>query len=296
MNVIEIKPNGLCGGVIRAIKMIIDAINNPNTIKPIYMMGNLIHNKHVVKSFTDQGIILIKDNYEASLDIINSGTIIFTAHGISPKIYKKAKDKGLNIIDTTCPKVLKIHNRINELVNNDTNVLVIGNSNHPEVIGYLGISDKVSIYQEGMDTSRFNYVVNQTTLVYDDVLKVFEKIKEKNNDITIHEEICTATKERQFGLKESLDKIDCLVVVGDKTSNNCNSLVSLGKNNNIPSFLIESVEDINNYDFSNYKLIGVTSGASTPRKVLLEAIDALTNYNKNTIYKTKLNNDDYLIL
>ena len=294
MNVIEIKPNGLCGGVIRAIKMIVDALSDPKTIKPIYMMGNLIHNKHVVNSFTSQGIILIKDNYYEKLDEIQNGTIIFTAHGISPKIYQKALDKGLNIIDTTCPKVLNIHNKIKDLVNNNNKILVIGNENHPEVIGYLGISDNIKVYQKGMDTTGFNYVVNQTTLIYDDVLKEFNEIKESNPIITIHEEICRATKERQFALKSWLDKIDCLIVVGDKTSNNCNSLVNLGKSSGISSFLLESVNDLNDYDLTCFRNIGVTSGASTPRKVLEEVIDNLKDYNKDKRYVSKLKNSDYL--
>lgn len=295
MNVIEIKPNGLCGGVIRAIKMITDCLNDPKTIKPIYMMGNLIHNKHVVESITNQGVILVKDNYIEAINKINSGTIIFTAHGISPKIYELAFDKGLNIIDTTCPKVLKIHNQIKELVKNGEKILVIGNKNHPEVIGYLGISPDISVYNEGMDVSEYSYVVNQTTLVYDDVLEIFDEIKKNNKNITIHEEICSATKERQFGLKSKLNDIDCLVVVGDKTSNNCNSLVSLGKNSNIDSYLLESVNDLNDYDFSSYKKVGVTSGASTPRKVLVEVIEALENYNKSNKYESKLVDRDYLL-
>ena len=294
MLVYEIKPNGLCGGVKRAIRMISDALENPSTKRPIYMLGNLIHNKLVVDSLVSKGIILVKDNYLSFLDTVSYGTIVFTAHGISPEIYNKAKTKGLDIIDTTCVHVLKIQKTVAEKINEGKKVLVIGSENHPEVLGYLGISKKVSIYKENDEISDNTFVVNQTTLVYEDLLKTFDKIKEKNNTAEILEEICDATKRRQAALISELDNYDMFIIVGDKLSNNTRSLLDLVINHKKKGYQVEKVEDLMGIDFSLAKSVAVTSGASTPPLVVKEIIDTIKSIETITHIESKLTSDDYI--
>lgn len=277
MNVIEIKPNGFCNGVNRAIKMVDELLLDESAPKPIYMFGNLVHNKYVVDMYKDK-IIIVKDNFSDYLDKINTGTVIFTAHGISPQIINKARDKNLNIVDTTCPNVSKVQKLIKEKISDGYQVLVVGKETHPEVLSYLGISDKVKLFSDDFIPNGKTFIVNQTTLIYDDVLKIYEKLKSTYEHVEIACEICNATKVRQLALSEYKDMCDCYIIVGDKLSNNCTSLYEVAKKIH-PSFKIESADELDTIDLSNYKKIGVTAGASTPRIKLDEVINKIKALN-----------------
>ena len=273
MNVIEIKPNGFCNGVIRAIKMVDDLLLDNNTLKPIYMFGELVHNKFVTEKYKDR-VITISSDFDNELDKITKGTIIFTAHGIKPSLKDKAINKGLKVVDTTCPNVIKIQNLIKEKLNEGYDVLVVGKSTHPEVLSYLGISDKIKLFSEGLIPTNKTFIVNQTTLIYDDVLKIYEKLKSTYVNVEIALEICNATKVRQCALNEYKDKCDAFIIVGDKMSNNCTSLYEVASKIH-PSFKIEHKDDLKSIDLSGFKMVGVTAGASTPRWILDEIIEEL---------------------
>lgn len=290
----EIKPNGFCGGVKKAIRMINE--NYEQMEKPIYMLGLLVHNKKIVDALAEKGIIICKGNPDEELNTISSGTVIFTAHGISPKTKQKALDKHLNVVDTTCVNVQKVHTIIKNKINENYNVLVIGKETHPEVKGFLGISDNVNVYTNYNNILNKTFIINQTTLNYDELIKEFNQIKEnnQNKDIVICEEICNATKVRQNAIKENAHKYDLIIIIGDVLSNNCKSLLNVALNNNTDAIQIETIEDINKYDLSKYEKIGVTAGASTPRCIIDEVINSLQNYDKNKKYISTLNNNDYL--
>lgn len=294
MKVEEIRPNGLCGGVKKAIRMINE--NYEQMEKPIYMLGLLVHNKKIVEALSEKGIIVCKGSPDCELDNISKGTVIFTAHGISPKIKQKAIKKGLNVVDTTCVNVQKVHTIIQDKINENYNVLVIGKETHPEVKGFLGISDNVNVYTNYNNILNKTFIINQTTLNYDELIKEFDLIKDnnKNKDIVICEEICNATKVRQNAIKENAHKYDLIIIIGDVLSNNCKSLLNVALNNNTDAIQIETIEDINKYDLSKYEKIGVTAGASTPRCIIDEVINSLQNYDKNKKYISTLNNNDYL--
>ena len=139
----KLNPQGFCGGVNKALKTLDDSINNPSTIKPIYLLGSIIHNEHIIEEYKNKGVIVIDDKSKTRLELldqIHKGTVVFSAHGVSPKVYKKAIDKGLNIIDTTCSNVAIIHSRIKEHLANGYTCIYIGNNHHPECEGILGIN------------------------------------------------------------------------------------------------------------------------------------------------------------
>ncbi len=296
MKIEEIKPNGYCGGVKKAIKMIND--NYMSMKKPIYMLGLLVHNKKIVEAFSDKGIIICKGDPNNELNNIHEGTVIFTAHGISPKIKEKALQKNLDIVDTTCVNVQKVHTIIKNKIDENYNVLVIGKETHPEVKGFLGIDEKVKVYQNYNNIMNKTFIINQTTLNYDELIKEFELIKSNNSskDILICEEICNATKVRQNAIKENAHKYDLIIIIGDILSNNCKSLYNVVLDNKVQAIQIETIEDINNYDLTNYKNIGITAGASTPRCIINEVINNLKNYSKDKIFISTLTNNDYLKL
>ena len=161
----KIEPQGFCGGVKNAIDIAKKAINDENNIKPIYLLGSLIHNEHVMKSLEDLGLILIDDKNKTRLELldkIDSGSVIFSAHGVSDKVYLKAKEKNLNIIDATCPFVKIVHNNIKKYLNLGYDIIYIGTKGHPECEGVLGISDQIKLITNKQDA--INYKNNNDNI------------------------------------------------------------------------------------------------------------------------------------
>ena len=146
MKINKITPQGYCGGVKHALDIVNKAINDKNTKRPIYLLGQIIHNSHVINKIKENGVIVLDDKSKTKLEIldeIENGTVIFSAHGVSPLIYEKAKNKNLNIIDATCSNVLIVHKKILEFINKGYSIVYIGTKNHPECEGVLGISNSI---------------------------------------------------------------------------------------------------------------------------------------------------------
>ena len=291
MEIIKVSPQGFCKGVIRAIAIINKALKNPQTKRLIYMLGGLVHNKHIINAYKDKGIIII-DN----IDNINSGTVIITAHGISKKIIAALEAKKLDIINATCFDVLKTHNLIQKLIKEGNEIIYYGKNNHPETKGIMGIDERIHLIESVDDIDKLNIdskkiaFTTQTTMGYTDVLKIIAKLKEKYLHIKTYEEVCTATKVRQQALLDAPLDIDLFIVVGDPTSNNTNKLRELGETRYKRCIMIENANDLNNIDLKNVKKVAITAGASTPPAIVNEIIEAL----KTKDFKTNLTNEDYL--
>lgn len=281
MKIIKLTPQGYCGGVKRALKLIIDANNNPKIKKPIYMLGNIIHNKNVIKKLNELGIKSVegKKTRLELLDEIEDGTVVISAHGASPDVFLKAKNKGLNIIDATCPNVYKVHNNIKHYLSKGYNVIYIGTKGHPEAQGVLGISNKIYLISNNDDINSLNiigdiYVTNQTTLSIYDIKNLFDGIKEKYPKAIIDDKICDATTKRQEAVIEQ--RADLCIVVGDKSSSNSLKLQFVCENNaHIPAYLVENASDVQSEWFKNCKTVSVTSGASTPDDVTNDVIEKI---------------------
>lgn len=278
MKIIKLSPQGYCGGVKRALKLIIDANNDPNVKKPIYMLGNIIHNKNVIKKLNEMGIKSV-DGKKTRLELleeINEGTIVISAHGASPSVFLRAKEKGLNIIDASCPNVYTIHNNIKKYLKKNYDIIYIGTKGHPEAEGVLGISDKIHLISNKNDLHSLSlsnniYVSNQTTLSVYDIKELFEAINEKYPDAIIDDKICNATTLRQRAVMEQ--KADLCIVVGDKSSSNSLKLQSVCQNNaHIKSYLVENEADLDPSWFKDVNVVSVTSGASTPDEVTEKVI------------------------
>lgn len=290
--IIKAHPQGFCDGVVRAIKMTKDALNDPNTPRPIYILGSVVHNKEISNAFKSLGLIEINHN---DISNIKEGSIIISAHGVAPSVIESIKNNNVNIIDTTCKKVKYLHNLVKEKIDSGYDVLFIGKENHEETKGVLGISNKVHLYDTSSDYSKYNklILVCQTTLCYKDVLKEYEQIKLKYPNIEIACEICDATYLRQKAGIESSKDSDLVLVIGDKTSNNANSLVKTIKEINPNCYLIEQIEDLKDINFNNIKNITITSAASTPKAITDEVVETLNNIDK-TDFKTRIELLDYI--
>jgi 4-hydroxy-3-methylbut-2-enyl diphosphate reductase len=293
MNIIKINPQGFCNGVINAIKKVNNVVNDPNTIKPIYLLGMLIHNKFVCDELENKGVVILKDKpLDELIDSVDNGTIIISAHGVSNSIKDQIINKGLNMIDATCPIVNNVHLKIFKYLELGYDILYIGKDLHPETIGVLGESDKIILIDSlekinTLDKNKKYYVTNQTTLSNDYILKFHEYIKENLNDVILENNICNATTKREIALYDL--ETDLIIVVGDPKSSNTKKLVDVAKEKSkaLDVIFIESAMDLINFDFSKFNTIHVTSGASTPNEITDQVIRYIKTKDKN-IVKEKL--------
>lgn len=287
MNVIKISPRGYCYGVVDAMVIAKNAALDKNLPRPIYILGMIVHNKHVTDAFEEDGIYTLDGpNRLDILKQVESGTVIFTAHGVSPEVRQIAEEKGLITIDATCPDVTKTHELISEKTTDGYDIIYIGKKGHPEPEGAVGVApDKVHLVEteadiEALDlTSDKLLITNQTTMSQWDVHDLMELIKEKYPHVEYHQEICLATQVRQEAVSEQAGQADLTIVVGDPKSNNSNRLAQV-------SMEIAGTQAYRIGDLSELKLewlqgvntVAVTAGASTPTPITKEVIRFLENY------------------
>lgn len=281
----KISPQGYCGGVINALKIVNEAILDTSIKRPIYLLGNIIHNKHVVNDLKNKGIIVLEDKSKTRLELldnITSGTVIFSAHGVSPLVYEKAKNKGLDIIDAVCPNVNIVHKNILKHLNDGYKCIYIGTKNHPECEGVLGISNDIlfissdiDIYSLDLDSKNKIYVTNQTTLSKYDLKDIYDKLINKFPNIIIDDKICNATTVRQDAMANQ-DNVDLCIVVGDKESSNTKKLARVSQHiAGIKTILCEDLNSLDKNELKNITSVSISSGASTPSYIVDEIIEYL---------------------
>ena len=276
--VIKFKEQGFCFGVSRSIEITQKAIDNPNTKKPIYLLGHLVHNHYVNDHFSNMGVIVLnsKTRYEM-LNQVNSGTIIITAHGVSTKVLDKARKKGLDIVDATCPYVTKTVEKIKEKANNGYHILYIGKINHPEV---ETIQDEIKdsiIIEQNKKLPKIPkgkcVLTHQTTLSDYDVKSISEVLCKKFKNIELLEQVCIFPEKRQQEINnyEFSEERNLVIVVGDEISNNATKLVELVRRKKIGDVLMfTDALSIDKIDLDNYDYIYIASGTSTPISIVDE--------------------------
>lgn len=276
IEIINITPRGFCNGVVKAIIMINKVLKENTYKKPLYIYGELVHNTHITNAFKDEGIITIKDYKN-----IYEGTIIVTAHGLSENEKNTIINNGVDIIDTTCKEVLKIQELVKEKINNGYTVIYYGKLNHPECKAVLNDNDNIILVTNINDVNNINisndklFFTNQTTMSYFDTLEIIDKLNEKYSNIDINIDICTASKQRQIAVYNKCKECDIVLVIGDKKSNNTNKLKEICESLNVKSYLIETIDDLNNIIFFDNIKVGITAGSSTPNKLVNEIIKSL---------------------
>ncbi|OAB48224.1 4-hydroxy-3-methylbut-2-enyl diphosphate reductase [Paenibacillus antarcticus] len=290
MEVLKISPRGYCYGVVDAMVLARQAAQNLDLPRPIYILGMIVHNSHVTNSFEDDGIITLDGaNRLDILDKVESGTVIFTAHGVSPEVRKIARDKGLTTVDATCPDVTKTHVLIEEKVNDGYEVIYIGKGGHPEPEGAIGIApDHVHLIEKEeeikdlhLDSTRI-VITNQTTMSQWDIKHIMKKLLEKFPSAEVHNEICLATQVRQEAVAEQAGQADLVIVVGDPMSNNSNRLAQVSEEiANVTAYRVGDVTEIKREWLEGISKVAVTSGASTPTPITKEVIRYLEQYDPN---------------
>lgn len=287
MEVVKISPRGYCYGVVDAMVLALQTARNLDLPRPIYILGMIVHNSHVTTSFEEEGIITLEgENRLEILDKVQTGTVIFTAHGVSPEVRKRARDKGLTVVDATCPDVTKTHDLIREKVAEGYDIIYIGKKAHPEPEGAIGIApDNVHLIEREediellrLDTDRI-VITNQTTMSQWDIRLLISKLIERYPRAEIHNEICLATQVRQEAVAEQAKETDLVIVVGDPRSNNSNRLAQVSEEiAGVQAYRVSDVSEIKLEWLEGKKKVGVTSGASTPTPLTREVIQYLEQY------------------
>lgn len=287
MNVTKITPRGYCYGVVDAMVIARNAALDKSLPRPIFILGMIVHNKHVTDAFEQDGIITLDGPNR--LDILNqveSGTVIFTAHGVSPEVRELARKKGLVSIDATCPDVTVTHTLIEEKTAAGYDIIYIGKKGHPEPEGAVGVApDRVHLVQTVADIEALEIandkllVTNQTTMSQWDVMSLMQTLTLKFPTIEVHEEICLATQVRQEAVANQAGATDLLIVVGDPRSNNSNRLTQVSEEiAGTPSHRIADLSELKLEWLEGVENVAVTAGASTPTPIVKEVIKFLDQY------------------
>ncbi len=288
MEVVRITPRGYCHGVVEAIRIAKRVGNERAPGEQVTMLGYLVHNEHVTRELEEHGVALVDaPDRMKGLEQIESGTVVFTAHGISPQVVAEAQRRGLNVVDATCSDVTRTHDLVRRLTGEGYHVVYIGKRGHPEPAGALGVApDQTTLVERIEEVDDLDFpagtrlaVTCQTTLSMWDTKAIIDRLVERFPDISVHNEICLATQERQEAAVLAATDVDCVVVVGSSRSSNSLRLVQVveeraGK----PAFLVDTAADVRPEWFEGMNRIGVTAGASTPTQLtrgVIAAIEAL---------------------
>lgn len=269
---------GFCMGVEKAISMTEQTMKK---YKKVTILNEIVHNEAVVNNFARAGV-----NMSKSIDSIDGGAVIISAHGVSPDIYLKANKHGLKIVDASCPLVIRIHKIIKRLAENGYSIIHFGDPEHDETIGIVGHApEKVTVLSDSKNLDSIEGIkgkialTSQTTAHASDFAEVERKIRKKHPQVETFNTICNATNQRQTAILQLAPDVDMMLVVGSSTSANSNRLVQISKSICKLSYLINSAEDINLQWFlqngQKIKTVGLSAGASTPDFLIEGAIEKL---------------------
>lgn len=290
MEVIKISPRGYCYGVVDALKIARQAAKDSTLPRPIYIIGQIIHNRHAIEELSSMGIVTLDGPDRLTiLEQVKEGTVIFTAHGVSPMVKLRAKERGLHCIDATCPDVTVTHDLVRDLVAKGYYILYIGKKGHPEPEGVIGeVPGHASLIETEADVDALTLtaeqeqklaVSTQTTLSWWDTQRVIQYIKTRYPHTEIFVDICRATQTRQEAVAEQAKGADLTIVVGDPRSNNTNRLVQVSEElAGVPAVRIEDLSQLKEEWLQGKKRVAVTAGASTPSQLTRAVIRFLEEY------------------
>lgn len=276
--VILATPRGFCAGVDRAIHVVEKALEKFGT--PIYVRHEIVHNKFVVETLKNKGVIFV----DHLCEVPSGSVVIFSAHGVAERIYKEAEDRGLQVLDASCPLVLKVHYSAKRHFNAGRHIIMIGHAGHAEVEGTLGqLPDgAISLVRNEADVATVQVpadkelaYITQTTLSVAETREIIRALKERFPNIIGPDagDLCYATGNRQSAVLDLCSKVDVLLVVGAKNSSNSSRLMELGLEQGIPSHLIDTVNDLQPEWFDGHEVVGISSGASAPEVLVQEVVD-----------------------
>jgi 4-hydroxy-3-methylbut-2-en-1-yl diphosphate reductase len=279
MRVILAAPRGFCAGVNMAIKALELAINAYGT--PLYVYHEIVHNKWVVERFRQQGVVFVDD----LADVPEGALLLYSAHGVSPEVRRQSAERGLNIIDATCPLVTKVHLEAVRFARQRYTILLIGHADHDEVLGTMGeATESIRLVQKVEDADRIEVhdsgkvaYLTQTTLSVDDAAMIVERLRQRFPTIVgpPHDDICYATQNRQEAVRVLASESDAALIVGSQNSSNSRRLAELAAVCGVEAHLIDGPEDIDLDWFAAEQTVMITAGASAPETLVQGCVDLL---------------------
>ncbi len=271
------SPRGYCAGVERAVETVEKALDLYGP--PVYVRKQIVHNLHVVRDLEARGAIFVDEETE----VPEGKTVVFSAHGVAPSVHANAELRRLNTIDATCPLVTKVHVQARRYAADGYTVVLIGHEGHEEVVGTMGEAPESIVLVESIeDVAKLEFApdarlayVTQTTLSVDETGEIIQALRQRFPQIYApkKEDICYATSNRQWAVKEMLEKIDLLLVIGSRNSSNSNRLVETARAAGIAGHLIDDETEIDEAWLVDAEVVGVTSGASAPEKLVDRVCD-----------------------
>ena len=272
MKVLLAKTAGFCFGVKRAVDTVYQQVEENKDCK-IYTFGPIIHNDEVIKDMQAKGVTVLEG--EEDLPKAKNGIVIIRSHGVPKRICDRMDELGIQYVDATCPFVKKIHKIAMEKAEEGAFLVVIGNPVHPEVEGIMGWAGEdaavISTAEEAehltVPEDRKICVVAQTTFNYNKFKELVEIISKRRYDISVLNTICSATKERQTETARIADRVDAMIVIGDKRSSNTQKLFEICKNACNNTYYIQTLDDLNVNQLRSVETVGITAGASTPNNI-----------------------------
>jgi 4-hydroxy-3-methylbut-2-en-1-yl diphosphate reductase len=266
------SPRGYCAGVERAVETVERALALYG--RPVYVRKQIVHNAHVVRELEERGAIFVEDE----LDAPPGAVLVLSAHGVAPSVHERAATRGLRTIDATCPLVTKVHVQARRYAAEGLRIVLIGHAGHEEVVGTMGEAPAaISLVESVEDAETLDLLegapaayITQTTLSVDETTEIIDVLKRRFPQIRSpqREDICYATSNRQWAVKELLDEVDLLLVIGSSNSSNSNRLVEVARTAGVGAYLIDDESDIDEQWLGHAETVGLTSGASAPERLV----------------------------
>jgi 4-hydroxy-3-methylbut-2-en-1-yl diphosphate reductase len=271
------SPRGYCAGVERAVETVEKALELYGA--PVYVRKQIVHNMHVVHELEGRGAIFVEDETE----VPEGRTVVFSAHGVAPGVHVNAAARRLNTIDATCPLVTKVHVQARRYAADGYTIVLIGHEGHEEVVGTMGEAPgQIILVESAEDVERLQFApgtklayITQTTLSVDETSEIIQALRRRFPTIYApkKEDICYATSNRQWAVKEMLAEIDLLLVIGSRNSSNSNRLVEVARANGVEAYLVDDETEIDERWLDGVGIVGITSGASAPEKLVVRVCD-----------------------
>jgi 4-hydroxy-3-methylbut-2-enyl diphosphate reductase len=276
---VRVRPRGFCAGVVRAVDIVEMALQTYGP--PVYVHHEIVHNSHVVEQLRTRGAIFV----ESVAEVPEHAVLIFSAHGVPPRVREEAAGRKLRVVDATCPLVTKVHMEAQKFARENRTIILIGHRAHQEIVGtsgeaptrtvVVGSVDEVDNL-EVPDPTKLAYLT-QTTLSLYDTQEIVDRLKQRFPEIVgpRSSDICYATQNRQEAVEQLAQAVDLLLVVGSANSSNSNRLVEVAKRCGVPARLIEDEHDLRSESFENVNRVGLTAGASAPEVLVQEVSERL---------------------
>ena len=290
------SPRGYCAGVERAVDTVELALEQFGA--PIYVRKQIVHNAHVVRELEERGAIFVDSEEEAP----EGATIVFSAHGVAPSVHSNAAERRLDTIDATCPLVTKVHVQARRYAAEGYTIVLIGHSGHEEVVGTMGEApDSIVLIESVADAEALDFppdaklaYITQTTLSVDETREIIGVLRQRFPEIHApkKEDICYATSNRQWAVKEMLPEIQLLLVIGSRNSSNSNRLVEVARAGGVAAHLIDDESDIRDEWLEGAETVGVTSGASAPETLVTRVCDWFRARGVDTIEQFRMVDED----